>query len=1133
MKNLTKKIIIGSLLSLPMISNAQFIPLPGAGRTLPAIQKIGIGFFPTNASVQAKLHINQFLLANNPATNGLLFRTDGSNTVANTWSMFTGATANSVTEKFRMYVPANSSNVVLQAQQPNSRMLFNTNGAINRMLIVDGDTLNTNGYIAMGNNLPAGFAPTARLHLFQNEFGFLGLVNTTTKYSDLSTGTGNNDGFEVGYSSSSTIQFSDFAQLRNRENTPMKFFTSNRERIHVNANRNIVLDGYTVPTNGFVGIGSNFNGLLSDGLWDTPGPFSLLHLNGVTGANSVVFAGGYRPWMKTGITFSDQIDISYIGLRSVFPAGNINEMVINMSNDPINSAPFGPDDIVFRFSVAGNGNTTIDDDFDVYNDLDGRHLARFTGTGEFGLGPVFGVIQSNPNYVRPASLQHLSLMKMRSVYTQYTNRNTVVGSGTGETAADGFRIGILGNNLPARNGNAMVYQQEERHLLFSTNANTTVVTPLNTLERMRITSINAPTELASNGYGVYNPAGLNGNLTRVAISHNPQNPVTRPLSLLHLGYNTGLVGFTPTSTDGWRNWMDIGTFTNNGTDNMYVGLKTEAGAFPASDRQDAIINWGDNDASNPLNGPDNLRFIFTSTTTGAGNSPANTNNGLEVARMEPTLATTLTAPNYGMMGIGDFSPLGPNNALADAVDAKLDIDGDLRIRTVTQRDTLTKVLVIDSADHNRVHWRSMASLGGGSITADNGLSIDPLNANNVQLGNDIGLTTAQLTNDREVPMNDNNIYFTDNLSPTPFKNQIGIGVPISTNLSGQLHVLADKINHDLGFSNIVASSVGGFFENTNNQSNTFDNATWNFGVYASSFGNIINTQNNISPLSFNIGIYGEARNNKNAYGIYGRAFENNNASFNGSASIGGVFESTTNTNNRNIGVRTNVQAGIIQSIGVLSRVFGNQGQVNMGGDFCVNATNATINYGIISNALGATTNFAGFFSGDVVCTGGGSMCPSDAALKTNVQPLTNATIILNKLIPKTFNFDTQNYPSLNLPTVPQMGLIAQEVDTILPNIVGMGIAPEERDSIGNIITPAVSFKTIKYQELIPLLIAGFKEQQAVLNNKDSIIDNLETRLATLEACINQTGICNNHEQGNHKENTQSVTLQNLNAIILD
>jgi len=75
----------------------------------------------------------------------------------------------------------------------------------------------------MGNDLPFGFTPTARLHLHQTE-PTLGLVNTTTKYTDLSTGFNANDGFEVGYSSSSSIPFVTFAQLRNRENTPTKFF---------------------------------------------------------------------------------------------------------------------------------------------------------------------------------------------------------------------------------------------------------------------------------------------------------------------------------------------------------------------------------------------------------------------------------------------------------------------------------------------------------------------------------------------------------------------------------------------------------------------------------------------------------------------------------------------------------------------------------------------------------------------------------------------------------------------------------------------------------------------------------------------------------------------------------------------
>jgi hypothetical protein len=97
-------------------------------------------------------------------------------------------------------------------------------------------------------------------------------------------------------------------------------------------------------------------------------------------------------------------------------------------------------------------------------------------------------------------------------------------------------------------------------------------------------------------------------------------------------------------------------------------------------------------------------------------------------RLIPANTSTSTP---AMVGIGNFSTTTPY------IGAKLDIDGDLRIRTVTQDNTLTQVLVIDPNDHNRVHWRAVSSIGGGgtggSVTADNGLKINP-SANNVQLG---------------------------------------------------------------------------------------------------------------------------------------------------------------------------------------------------------------------------------------------------------------------------------------------------------------------------------------------------------------------------------------------------------------
>src|SRR5690606_15261854 len=98
-----------------------------------------------------------------------------------------------------------------------------------------------------------------------------------------------------------------------------------------------------------------------------------------------------------------------------------------------------------------------------------------------------------------------------------------------------------------------------------------------------------------------------------------------------LGYNTGSI-LNNFSTDGWRNWMDVGMFIGQSTDNMYVGLKNEG-----NDRYDAVISWGDNPTPNFGIGPDYLRIIFTSTQTPPfGSGPGTAQNGLEIARYDPT-----------------------------------------------------------------------------------------------------------------------------------------------------------------------------------------------------------------------------------------------------------------------------------------------------------------------------------------------------------------------------------------------------------------------------------------------------------------------------------------------------------------
>lgn len=126
-------------------------------------------------------------------------------------------------------------------------------------------------------------------------------------------------------------------------------------------------------------------------------------------------------------------------------------------------------------------------------------------------------------------------------------------------------------------------------------------------------------------------------LTRIGISRDGSQPLNRPLSLLHLGYNSPILG----SAAGYRSWQDIGAMFSAESDNFYMGLRQKAGIDPTgrisevsanpTDAQDAVISWGDNYSGNGPAPDNNLTFIFHAPLGGAGYQ--GTDYGLEVMRM--------------------------------------------------------------------------------------------------------------------------------------------------------------------------------------------------------------------------------------------------------------------------------------------------------------------------------------------------------------------------------------------------------------------------------------------------------------------------------------------------------------------
>jgi hypothetical protein len=111
----------------------------------------------------------------------------------------------------------------------------------------------------------------------------------------------------------------------------------------------------------------------------------------------------------------------------------------------------------------------------------------------------------------------------------------------------------------------------------------------------------------------------------------------------------------------------------------------------------------------------------------------------------------------------------------------------------------------------------------------------------------------------------------------------------------------------------------------------------------------------------------------------------------------------------------------------------------------------------------------------------GSWGSSDKRWKTNLSPLNNSLKKITLLNGYSFNWDTANYPEMNFPTEPQIGLIAQEVEKIFPKLVH---------------TDDEGYKAVAYDKLTAVLVEALKE----LNNKN------ETLSSEIEALKNEIEI---------------------------
>ncbi|GIV35575.1 MAG: hypothetical protein KatS3mg031_3110 [Chitinophagales bacterium] len=238
------------------------------------------------------------------------------------------------------------------------------------------------------------------------------------------------------------------------------------------------------------------------------------------------------------------------------------------------------------------------------------------------------------------------------------------------------------------------------------------------------------------------------------------------------------------------------------------------------------------------------------------------------------------------------------------------------------------------------------------------------------------------------------------------------------------------------------------------------------------------------------------------------------------------------------------EADTAVNAGVIAFASGSD-SVNVGGFFGAEDTTG-INIGIYATATGSDSSSAGHFAGDITVTGS-VYETSDQKLKRNITDMDaqDALEVIKALKPKSYEYRTEDYGMLSLQEGVRHGLIAQEVEQILPELVTTRVQPEIKGLKGKTLSERADFKAVNYSGLIPYLISAMQAQQATIEEQQSRIDSLssalKSRLTNLENTINQCcGVgyrqSNPEEQAGDEEgnaNHLTVELSSLQVVILE
>ena len=167
-----------------------------------------------------------------------------------------------------------------------------------------------------------------------------------------------------------------------------------------------------------------------------------------------------------------------------------------------------------------------------------------------------------------------------------------------------------------------------------------------------------------------------------------------------------------------------------------------------------------------------------------------------------------------------------------------------------------------------------------------------------------------------------------------------------------------------------------------------------------------------------------------------------------------------------------------------------------GGSCSTNSTNVNSS-GLYAQNAGVASHgpWAGYFAGDVYVTGTVTQAGSDRNIKEDIQPLGSVLEKLKKINVYSYNFKPELQKDYGFSTEKTVGVIAQELETVFPDLVNQVSIRAKMDGNSKSAEPlkTMQIKTVDYQSLIPILLKAVKEQQEQIDLLNKKIDQLQQK----------------------------------------